>query len=87
MHEYKLAYVHAHLGVQCLHFDHERVVTDQIHRRPGGGVHQSIGSSLLRGRAPDHKIGGVCAILLQLYTSMECLKRLYTSPGPFLEID
>jgi hypothetical protein len=29
---------------------------------------------------------GVCAILLRLYTSAEHLKRVYTSPGPFLEI-
>ncbi len=27
--------------------------------------------------------GGVCAILLWLYTSAECLKRAYTSPGSF----
>ncbi len=31
-------------------------------------------------------INGVCAILLRLYTSTECLKRFYTSPGPILEI-
>ncbi len=30
---------------------------------------------------------GVCAILLWLYTSTECLKRVYTSPGQLLEID
>jgi hypothetical protein len=30
---------------------------------------------------------GVCAILLRLYTSTERLKRVYTSPGPLLEID
>jgi hypothetical protein len=29
---------------------------------------------------------GVCAILLRLYTSTECLKRIYTSPGPNLQI-
>jgi hypothetical protein len=29
---------------------------------------------------------GVCAILLRLYTSTEHLKRVYTSPGPLLEI-
>jgi hypothetical protein len=29
---------------------------------------------------------GVCAILLQLYTSTECLKRAYTSPRSFLRI-
>ncbi len=28
--------------------------------------------------------GGVCAILLRLYTSTERLKRVYTSPGPNL---
>ncbi len=27
---------------------------------------------------------GVCAILLRLYTSMERLKRVYTSPEPIL---
>jgi hypothetical protein len=30
---------------------------------------------------------GVCTILPQLYTSTERLKRVYTSPGPLLEID
>jgi hypothetical protein len=29
---------------------------------------------------------GVCAILLRLYSSTECLKRVHTSPGPLLEI-
>jgi hypothetical protein len=29
---------------------------------------------------------GVCAILLRLFTSTERLKRVYKSPGPFLEI-
>ncbi len=32
-------------------------------------------------------LNGVCAILLRLYTSTEGLKRVYTSPGPLLEID
>jgi hypothetical protein len=32
-------------------------------------------------------LGGVCAIFLRLYTSTERLKRVYTSPGPLLEID
>jgi hypothetical protein len=32
-------------------------------------------------------VEGVCAILLRLYTSMELLKRIYTSPGPLLEVD
>jgi hypothetical protein len=31
-------------------------------------------------------VDGVCAILIQLYTSAEGLKRVYTCPGPILEI-
>jgi hypothetical protein len=34
-----------------------------------------------------YESGGVCAILLRLYTSTERLKRVYTSPGPLLEKD
>jgi hypothetical protein len=35
---------------------------------------------------PGEYNSGVCVILLRLYTSTEHPKRVYTSPGPFIEI-
>jgi hypothetical protein len=34
----------------------------------------------------SHESAGVCGTLLRLYTSTEHLKRVYTCPGPLLEI-
>jgi hypothetical protein len=46
-----------------------------------------IGPLVIRkGAKETHRLCGVCAILLRVYTSTERLKRVYTSPGPLLEI-